>query len=71
VTLDVLIFKKNKKRFFLQYQLISTYTGSIQINLKDNKIVSGLKHNIFYFIFILMTCFGQLTIIRPALQNLE
>jgi len=42
------------------------------LKLKDNKTVSGLSDTkIYYFIFSLATCFGQLTIIRPSLQTLE
>jgi hypothetical protein len=38
---------------------------------KDNKTVSGFsQHNNILFYFILTTCFGQLTIIGPSLQNL-
>jgi len=40
--------------------------------LKDNKIVSHFSQAQQYvlFIFILTTCFGESTIIRPALQTL-
>jgi hypothetical protein len=42
------------------------------IKLKNNKIISRLKHNnIFYFIFIMTTCFGQLINIRSSSQNFQ
>jgi hypothetical protein len=59
---------------FQRLKILDTITNltkesSIQVLLKDNK---AIKHNsTFYFLFILTTCFGQLTIIRPSLQNLE
>jgi len=34
-------------------------------------LVSVKHNNIFHIIFIWTTCFGQLTVIKPSLQNLE
>jgi len=45
----------------------------VVFKLKDikNSLVSVKHNNIIYFIFILIKCFGQLTIMRPSLQHLE
>jgi hypothetical protein len=60
VRFGVLIFEKKKDYeiqkteeifVFLQYQMTSTYISSIQINLKDNKIVSGFSQTQQYILF--------------------
>ena len=45
--------------------------NNLKFKTEDNKIVSGFIQTQYNFIVILTTCFGQLSIIRPSLQNLE
>jgi hypothetical protein len=54
-----------------QVGIRSTHDNTYQI--KDNRAVPGFSQaqQLFHFIVISTTCFGQLTNIRPSLQNLE
>jgi hypothetical protein len=55
------------------YNFFSRGHPIVLLNSKTTKIVPGFtqQHNVLFYFILMTTCFGQLAIIRPSLQNLE
>jgi hypothetical protein len=47
------------------------YVTSKESIKKAKEFLFSLKHNNIYLFYVIMTCFGQLTIIMSSLQNSE